>query len=637
MTKNKTVRQYGLWESPISPGLLSADKRLLDVAWGRDGSLVWLESQGGQGALKCQTPDGQAPRRLNSQLSVRARLNYGGGDFSVGRDNVYFVEADSARIYRQSLDGGFANPLTPAFGRAASPVESPDGKWLLFVHSYEEQDALAIVPVDGTAWPAKLVSKQDFYMQPVWHPGGEWIAWVGWDHPQMPWDGARLFMGRLEFSGAPLPWLAETTLLAGDHQTAVSQPQFSQDGRYLAYVSDASGWWQLYVYDLENGEHHQLTDAAAEHAQPAWLQGMRTYGFTPDSRRLFFLRNREGIVSLWQYDLALHEDSRLSLEGDYTYLEQISVSDHGLALIASGEGEPTRLITCELGSDMLAGKTLQTVIRSRTSSEEIPEKVYARARPVSWPGMDGEPVFGLFYSPHNLKFQGTGAPPLVVRAHSGPTSQTYAGFNPLAQFFCSRGYAVLEVNYRGSTGYGKEYRDKLQGSWGIYDVQDAVSGARHLVSQDLVDASRLVIMGSSASGFTVLQALIDYPGFFRAGICLYGISNQFNLAAETHKFEAHYSDFLLGPLPQAAEVYRQRSPIFFVDKIQDPVALFQGENDSVVNRSQSDELAHSLARRAIPHVYHVYPDEGHGFRKPETIDHLYKTIDKFLRQYVIYV
>jgi dipeptidyl aminopeptidase/acylaminoacyl peptidase len=225
---------------------------------------------------------------------------------------------------------------------------------------------------------------------------------------------------------------------------------------------------------------------------------------------------------------------------------------------------------------------------------------------------------------------------LIVNVHGGPTSQVRTSFNPRAQFFASRGYAVLEVNYRGSSGYGRAYRDMLRGNWGVFDVQDAVSGAGALADLGRVDGSKRVIIGGSAGGFTVLKALEDYPGYFTAGICLYGISNQFTAAADTHKFEARYSDLLLGPLPEAAAVYRERSPIFFAEKIQDPVAIFHGENDQVVPRVQSDEIVASLRRRGVPHIYHVYPGEGHGFRKGETIEHLYRTIEKFLTEYVIY-
>ena len=222
-----------------------------------------------------------------------------------------------------------------------------------------------------------------------------------------------------------------------------------------------------------------------------------------------------------------------------------------------------------------------------------------------------------------------------MKIHSGPTSQQRATFAPDDQFFTSRGYAVLEVNYRGSTGYGRAYTQVLHGQWGIYDVQDAVSGAKALIGRGLVDPEKLIIKGGSAGGYTVLQALVDFPGFFKAGICLYGISNHFAIAAETHKFEAHYNDSLLGPLPDAADIYRQRSPIFHAERIRDPLAIFQGEIDPVVPRRQSDEIVASLQQRGIPHVYYVFPGEGHGFRNPEHIQRYYQVMEEFLKQYVI--
>ena len=273
---------------------------------------------------------------------------------------------------------------------------------------------------------------------------------------------------------------------------------------------------------------------------------------------------------------------------------------------------------------------------ARSRDEALAPNSYSTLKPITWQGNDGQCVHGLFYEPHNLNVEGVGKPPLVINIHGGPTSQRGAAFNIQAQFFASRGYAYLDVNYRGSTGYGRPYWEALKGNWGIYDVQDAVSGANHLVEQGKVDNDRLVIMGGSAGGFTVLKALEDYPGFFKAGICLYGVANQFTLVADTHKFETHYSDTLLGVLPEASDLYYERSPIFHAYKIQDPIAVFQGEEDRVVPRSQSDEIVSTLKKRGIPHEYHLYPNEGHGFRKTETIEHFYQTVEKFLKLYVIY-
>jgi dipeptidyl aminopeptidase/acylaminoacyl peptidase len=296
------------------------------------------------------------------------------------------------------------------------------------------------------------------------------------------------------------------------------------------------------------------------------------------------------------------------------------------------------VVVCEVAapSNGEAATPGRTRILRRSSSEELDRTAFSRPQPLSWRGIDGGQVHGIYFPPHNPDFLGRGKPPLIVSIHGGPTSQVRAIFNPRAQYFATRGYAYLEVNYRGSTGYGRSYWQALYGNWGIYDVQDAVSGAKHLVEQGLADETKLIIMGGSAGGFTVLQALVDHPGFFKAGVCLYGVANQFTLVAETHKFEACYSDRLLGPLPEAAQVYRDRSPVFHADRIQDAVIIFQGEDDQVVPRSQSDEIVASLVRRGVPHEYHLYAGEGHGFRKVETLEHFYKATEKFLRQHVLY-
>ena len=629
MSTKKIIRQPGLWESPIAPLALGRGITFSDVQWDQSGALVWREGRSDRGVLVVQPADGQAPRDLNSDYAVRAKVGYGGGDFSVSRGQVYFAEADSGRLYRQPLAAGTARPVTPAFGSAASPVVSPDGHWLLYVHTYEGQDSLALVDAEGKHWPARLVSGEDFYMQPCWHPDGRRIAWVAWNHPNMPWDGTWLRTGKLALTEGGLPTLYEMTTVVGDEHTAIFQPQFSPDGRWLAYVSDKSGWWQIYVYDLEAGEHRQLTQLTAEHGEPAWTQGVRTYTFSADGKRIFFLRNQMGTISLWHLEVATGAEQPLPLPG-YSALYQPAISPDGkrLALIASAGNIPPRVITCDLGGEVHTWR--------RAMAEDLSPAAYALPQHVTWQGMDGGAVHGLFYPPQSEAYDVASPPPLVVMVHGGPTSQRVASFNGGVQFFTSRGYAVLDVNHRGSTGYGREYRNKLRGNWGIYDVQDSVSGARALVDKKLADGARVVIMGGSAGGFTVLKALEDYPGFFHAGICLYGVSNQFTLAADTHKFEARYSDSLLGPLPQAAEIYRKRSPIFFVDKIRDPLILFQGEIDNVVPRAQSDEVVDSLKRRGVPHEYHLYPGEGHGFRKTETIAAMYQAIDKFLRQFVIF-
>lgn len=636
MTEKIIQRQYGLWDSPITPNKMAQGVSFANVEWDQGGALVWLENRANRGVIVVQPGDGSAPRDLTNDLAIRAKVGYGGGDFTAGLGWAYFIAADSGRIYRQALQSGSPRPITPAFGQAASPALSPNGRWLVFIHSYEDQDCLAITDSEGVCWPAKLVSGADFYMQPAWHPNSQNLAWVDWNHPNMPWDGTFLRLAKLtipdERQKHSLPMIGDITTIAGDEQTAIFQPQFSPDGRYLAFCSDTTGWWQIYLHDLKTGAQRQMTHAAAEHGAPAWVQGMRTFTFSGDGNRIFFIRNAQGVQSLWQVEIDSGEEHKLPLDPAYTCLEHVAVQGRGetehLAFAASGGRRPERIISFQ--------PTGEERVWRRATSEELPEATYSQPECIAWQGMDGGQAFGLFYPPHNPRFEGKGKPPLMVYIHGGPTSQAQDEFTLRNQFFTSRGYAVLEVNYRGSSGYGREYRNKLRGNWGIYDVQDAVSGARYLVDGGQVDGSRLVIIGGSAGGYTVLQALEDYPGFFKAGICLYGISNQFTAAVETHKFEVHYSDLLLGTLPEAADVYRLRSPLFFAEKFIDPIAIFQGEDDPVVRRNQSDEMVAVLQKRGVPHIYHVYPGEGHGFRKSETITHYYETVEKFLREFVIF-
>jgi dipeptidyl aminopeptidase/acylaminoacyl peptidase len=458
----------------------------------------------------------------------------------------------------------------------------------------------------------------------------------------------------VEYDGAELPRPGAMQVVVGDERTAIFQPEFSPDGRYLAYVSDASGQNQLYVYDLTAQTHTQLTTAEADHGCPAWIQGLRTYGWTGDSQHLIYGVNDQGFASLGRCDLATKTTVRLSELDHYTDMGQIAVSaEDRVALIASSAKIPARIITYDLPGpnlpprlaleptetpsiQVIVGQAAAETVLRRSVTENIPASQLAEAQAITWTGHDGETVYGLYYAPASETFEGIGAPPLIVQVHGGPTSQETAHYAGMAQFFATRGYAVLLVNYRGSTGYGKAYMDKLRLNWGLYDVEDSASGAAHLARQGLADPKKFVILGGSAGGFTVLQSLVDKPGFYKAGVCLFGVSNQFGLAMDTHKFEERYTDSLLGPLPEAADLYRARSPIFHAHKIVDPIAVFQGEDDKVVPRNQSDTIVESLKTRAVPHIYHVYAGEGHGWRKPETIEHYYNAVLGFLKQYVLY-
>jgi dipeptidyl aminopeptidase/acylaminoacyl peptidase len=633
----KEPRQFGLWTSPISPVSLAEGRRLDGVAWDGDGeTLVWLEGRSGRGVLVAQTGD-DAPRDLTTELSVRAEVGYGGGDFTVHAGHVYFVVHKSGRIFRQSLAGGAAAPITPAFGKAASPVVSPDARWLAYVHHDDPHDRLAIVDAEGRHWPHILAAGHDFYMQPRVSADGKRFAWIAWNHPNMPWDGTRLYLADVvETDG--LPRLGNLCEIAGGDEIAIFQAEFTPDGRYLIYVSDETGWGRLAAHELSNGNSRWLTPEGTEYGMPAWVQDMRTYSVLADGRTIVAAGGERGYQRLQAIDLeqALKPDGPAapktidSLAG-YSDVSFIAASPVAgcFAMIASGPKTPPRVVAHELS-------TQSTRVLARATGETVPPAELAGCEAVSWLTADGSEAHGLLYRPVSERYEGIGLPPLVALIHGGPTSQVRAGWRPEAQFFATRGYAVLFVNYRGSTGYGRDYMLKLRGNWGVCDVEDAVSGMHYLADAGEIDRERTVIMGGSAGGFTVLHTMATEPADFTAGISLYGVANQFSLAADTHKFESRYLDTMLGPLPEAAAIYRERSPVFHAASIRRPLAVFQGGIDTVVPKDQAEAIVEALRRNGTPHIYHVYEDEGHGWRKRETIEHFYKAVEDFLRRYLIF-
>ncbi len=630
---NKTRRQFGLWDSPISPASLAMARRISGVAWDSDAAtLVWLEGRSGQGVLVAQSDDGDAPADLTAELNVRAEVGYGGGDFTVHGGYVYFVVKSCGQIHRQPLAGGAPVAITPPFGFAAAPVVSPDGRWVMYVHhDGAETDRLAAVDSAGKKWPRILTQGHDFYMQPRFSADGRRACWIAWDHPNMPWDGTLLYTAEVTSNDDGLPRLVEPKVIAGGPETAIFQPEFAADGRHLLYISDESGWGRIAAVDLDSGERRWLTPDGVEYAAPAWVQGMTTYAVSADGRHVVAAANRNGFQQLQRINIASGDSTLVAELAETTEVDQLIASPVGdrVALVGSGSTTPPRLVQYDFDSDSVR-------IVARSATETVPKASLSTAEPVGWTSTDGETVHGLFYEPSSTQFEGIGQPPLIVFVHGGPTGQVKACWKQDAQFFASRGYAVLFVNYRGSTGYGREYMLRLRGNWGICDVEDCTSGARYLADEGRIDPRRTAIMGGSAGGFTVLQTMVEHPEAFAAGVCLYGVANQFDLAADTHKFERRYTDSLLGPLPEAAAIYRERSPVFHAERIRRPLAVFQGDIDQVVPRDQSDKIVEALERSGTPHEYHVYEGEGHGWRKRETIEHFYRTVERFLRRYVLF-
>jgi dipeptidyl aminopeptidase/acylaminoacyl peptidase len=427
-------------------------------------------------------------------------VGYGGGDFALHDGVAYWVEQESARIYRQDLAGGPARPVTPGFGLAASPAVSPDGHWLAYLHSDDDGvDRIAVVDSEGLLWPQVLVEGHDFFSQPRWSPDGKALAWIAWDHPNMPWDGSTLYVAQVVAGDSALPAIGEARAVAGGPDVAVFQPEWSADGSRLLYVSDESGWGQLYAADLATGDVQQLTHGEAEHGTPAWVQDMRTYAVSGDGLRVYITRQEGGFSRVQRLDLTSGRIEDVVALREYTCIERIAASPVGdaIAVIASAPRTPTRVVVFD-------GESGSARVVARSSSETVPASELAAPESLSWATGDGEMAHGLFYPPQSTRLASVGAPPLVVLVHGGPTSQSRAAWSPAAQFLATRGYGVLMLNYRGSTGYGRDYMLRLRGNWGVMLAKNAQP------AEAIAQLSLAIQGGVTADGQQIEGLPLDY-------------------------------------------------------------------------------------------------------------------------------
>ncbi|MEN0060888.1 MAG: S9 family peptidase [Myxococcota bacterium] len=611
---------FGHWPSPITADDLSGDLRLSGVTWADDETVVWREGRSGKGVLVAGSR-ARGPRDLTRAHDVQAQVGYGGADFTVHNGDVYFSERGVGRLWRMPLDVGAPRPVTPAGGHIADPQVAHG--WVLYVHSDSEGiDRIAVVDAEGKRWPQILAEGHDFYMQPRFSPDGRQVAFIAWDHPRMPWDGTTLYHGRFEDGR-----LREVTAVAGGPKTAVFQPELLADGTLL-YVSDETGWGQLWRHDLTTGQRTRLSEDGVEYGRPAWVQGLRSYCRLAGDRAVVCIRNERGIERLERIDL--DSGQRTLLQCDSTSFDHIAAAPEGerIAWVGAADRTPPRVWVMDLASG-------EVEVRAHASMERVAPSRLATCEPIAWPTASGEEAYGMFYRPAGGVGPDGERPPLIVFVHGGPTTQVRASWDARTQYFATRGYAVLWVNYRGSTGFGRAYQTRLRESWGVLDVEDCASAVAFLAGRGDIDGDRCVIAGGSAGGYTVWQSLIHAPDVFAAGIAYYGVADLFSLARDTHKFESRYLDSLVGTLPEHTARYRERSPVYHADKITKPVAVYQGSGDRVVPQNQSDAIVKSLVKNRVSHVYHIYEGEGHGFRKAETLQHWFASMEEFLKTYVL--
>lgn len=616
-----TTSPYGSWASPLSAAALSTQSLRLAEPHLYAGRCFWLEmrpAEQGRSVLVMRDTQGEIRDLLPAPHSLRTRAQeYGGGAYALGDDEVFCVLDGDQRIYRLSLAGELT-PLTPPgpwrYGdlwldrhhrRLVCVREDYSGEGQGSGEGHEPVTQLVAISLDGLKEPRLLATGADFYANPRVSPDGRQLSWLQWNHPQMPWDGTQLWLSDLDDQGQPLA----ARQLAGGETESLFQPQWSPAGELLV-VSDRSNWWNLYRWN--GSELEALLSMDAEFATPQWMFGMSCYDFL-DADNLLCCYTCNGLWQLGRLNLTRRELTPVASDlCDFSDICCDPSSNRGEALmLAAGSESPGAVYRYSTqGLECLRASGTNPLAAGGVS---LP-------RPVSFATRDGEQAHGFYYQPHNPDFCAPAGdkPPALLLGHGGPTGATSAALNLKIQYWTSRGFAVLDVNYRGSTGYGRAYRDRLKGAWGEVDVIDLCSGADWLVAEGLADPRRLAIRGSSAGGYTVLAAL-TFSDRFSAGASLYGIGDLETLARDTHKFEARYLDSLVGPYPAARSTYLARSPLHHAERIQCPVIFFQGLKDKVVPPTQAEAMVAALEARAIPHAYITFAEEGHGFRRADTL------------------
>ena len=625
------ILPFGAWPSPITPDAIVADTVRLSSVSLHAGRIGWLEGRPGEGGrnvlVQADLRTGARTDVTPAPFNVRSRVHeYGGGAYAVSGDRVWFSNDADGRIYVQAA-GAAPVPLTAqGAARFADLVFDPGRRRLLAVRESHREgvppvnDLVAISIAGGAA--RVLASGHDFFAAPAPSPDGRRLAWLAWDQPDMPWDAAALYLAELDRDGVP----GAPRRIAGGSGCAAFQPTWSPDGA-LWCVADPEGWWNLHRW--RDGVLRCMYRAGHEFGKPLWQLGTTTFGFDAAG----------GVVCTWR-DGGAWRLGRLDPAGGaiapialpWTSIDSLVVDGATAAFIGGAPDRSAAVVSVDLES----GKTR---VHRASSTLSIDEGALSRPVAIHYPtgghystgdryptggghptGGGEEVAHGFYYPPRNTSCRGPagGSPPLLVMSHGGPTGAASDTLNPMTQFWTSRGFAVLDVDYRGSTGYGRAYRERLYGAWGVVDVEDCVAGAVHLAGTGRADRERLAIRGSSAGGYTTLAAL-TFHDVFRAGASYYGICDLEVLAADTHKFEARYLDRLVGAWPAERDVYRARSPLHHAARIRCPIIFFQGLDDRVVPPNQAELMVDALDHRGLPVAYLRFEGEGHGFRQAGTI------------------
>ncbi len=618
---SKKFAPYGSWKSPIQAEHVAAS----GSGWGGlmreihvDGKNVfWIlprPQEGGRNTLMQFREDGSIAEILPADYSIRTRVHdYGGGDYCVREGTIVFSNAVDQRLYLLSPNSDPV-PLTAAppadeSWRYADGYITPDGRVLICVHERHlstgvVDNEIVVIEINGSSAIHPIVKDSDFYASPRVSPDGKKVAWLSWNLPRMPWDGTELWVAELQSDVS----VASAVRIAGGDAEWISNPAWSSNGD-LYFLSDRSDWSNLYRWDGDKVE--QVFQINADLDRPAWTFGYTRYAFLSHDR-IAFVYWENGIEHLGLYDPV--SSSYKGISTDYSAIPYITSNGEDELWFLGGNFQ----LKPSVVRLKMNGSNPEVIYRN--SSFIFDSGYISNPQPIDFPASDDQVAHALYYPPTNKDYA---APtdeliPLIVRCHGGPTSAAHPFLQPTFQYFTSRGFGILDVNYRGSSGYGRSYREALKGKWGIFDTQDCITAALYLVDRGDADPKRLIMRGGSAGGWTTLCAL-TFHDLFKAGAIYYGIADAEKLAKTTHKFEADYLEYLIGPYPDERQLYVKRSPIHHTDSISCPLIVFQGLDDNVVPPSQAETLVKALNEKKLPHAYLTFPGEGHGFRRSDSI------------------
>ena len=606
----REIRPYGSWLSPIAAKQIAAGSLRISQPQ-IDGEFVyWLEgrpTEGGRQVVMRASRPGDACEVTPEDINVRTRVHeYGGGDYRVARGRIFYSSFADGRVWVTER-GASPTPLLPSGACYADFELSPDGRWLVCVEerprdNAEPENRLLALPLTGGAAPRAFGTGFDFVSFPRFARDGARLAFTSWCHPDMPWDATRLHEVAWGEAGP-----GRQRSVAGGDDESIFQPAYAPGGE-LCFVSDRSGFWNL--DQLRADGRSALCPLAAEFGVPQWAFALSTWAFI-DADSILCSYASEGQGRLARLSVS---NRRLDpLELPFERFDAVKVQGRFASFLGSAPDRAAAVVRLDLRSGAFE------VLRE-AASDGLPAGLISVPERIRFATGEGEHAHALLYRPRSTHFEADpGArPPLLVKSHGGPTGAASSALDPRIQYWTSRGFMLVDVNYRGSTGFGRAYRNRLRGQWGVYDVDDCVAAAGYLVEHDLVDGLRLAISGGSAGGFTTLAAL-TFRDTFHAGASHYGIGDLEALVRDTHKFESRYCDRLIGPYPECRDLYRSRSPIHATERLSCPVAFFQGLEDRIVPPNQAEAMVAALAAQGIPHAYMAFPGEQHGFRRAENV------------------